>query len=168
MSGVFEPNPTQTASTSGGSDHRVELELGSFVGASVVQLVAGEACEPTAVVTSLHDADVTVTDKRIVAVDGDFQWPWLISELEEVNHSKTEPWTLLVVPDIGDFGIAVRPDDVVAFRRVLDTLPGIRVRHQSGVHPVQTDQVVPSAVVPSKKRAPRPGRRARESALLMR
>ncbi|MGZ6950343.1 MAG: hypothetical protein ACXVJY_19915, partial [Ilumatobacteraceae bacterium] len=77
---------TQTFSTAAGGGQLGEVELGSFPGATVVQLVNGDALGPDAVVSDVHRANVTVTDRRIAATDGEIAWAWLITDLQTVIH----------------------------------------------------------------------------------
>jgi len=100
----------------------------SFPGSSVVQLVNGDAHHPDAMVVEINRATVTVTDRHVSAGDGDQAWSWLLADLEEVVHSPVEPWTILVVPGINEFGVSVPIDRVGEFRTVLDTR---LARHQA-------------------------------------
>ncbi|MGZ7011046.1 MAG: hypothetical protein ACXVI2_13200, partial [Ilumatobacteraceae bacterium] len=104
-----------------------EVELGSFPGATVVQLVSGDALGPDAVVSDVHRANVTVTDRRIAATDGEIAWAWLITDLQTVIHGSGAAWTIFVVPGVSDFGVRVPADRVGEFRRVLSMLPGVEV-----------------------------------------
>ncbi len=121
-------------------------ELIAVPGASVVQLVRGDALGADTMVMELHAATVTVTDARIVAADGDFAWEWLVADLEAVIHGADEPWTIFVVPGISDFGVMIPAANVEQFRWTLATLPGVAVRHQQGVEPSTPGPV--STVVP--------------------
>ena len=58
--------------------------LATFPTAWVVQLVDGDAVEPDAVVERLHEATVTITDRRISAIDGEDAWSWLVADLQLV------------------------------------------------------------------------------------
>jgi phosphate transport system ATP-binding protein len=78
----------------------------------------------------VHATTVTVTDRRIVAKDDDISWSWLIADLEAVIHSPDSSWTLLVVPEIPDFGVTVPAERVDDFRRVLAEFPEVQVRGQ--------------------------------------
>ncbi len=131
---IFEP------ATSGRIGERAEVELGAFPVASVVQLVAGTADQPDAVVSTLHPAKVTVTDRRVVAVDGVLDWSWLLDDLEAVIHGVDAPWTILVVPGIADFGVEVRVEDVAEFRSLLPRRGRLQVRHE---HPSGTKSSAP-------------------------
>jgi phosphate transport system ATP-binding protein len=101
-----------------------EAELASFPGASVVQLVGGDPQRPGAVVAPLHGATVNVSSNKIVAVDGDFDWSWMLADLTAVVHGADEPWTILVVPGIADFGVSVPIERVDEFRSLLGSLGG--------------------------------------------
>ena len=107
-----------------------EQVLGSFPDGAVVQLVRGDASRIDAVVTELHPAVITITNHRISAVDGDIVWEWLVDELDAVVHSAEARWTILVVPGIEDFGLAVPAASVAALRSSLDHLAGVQVRRQ--------------------------------------
>jgi phosphate transport system ATP-binding protein len=119
---------------------RPEVEIATFPGSTVVQLLRGEARHHDALVTDLHTATVRVTTHRIAAEDGDIEWSWLVADLESVTHGAQEPWTIFDVPGISDFGVMVPTDQVESFRRVIDSLVGSRVHHQTG-HPHQSDEV---------------------------
>ena len=107
-----------------------EVELASFPDGAVVQLLSGDPLGPDAMVSTVHPTKVTVTDRRVVATGDDLAWSWLMSDLETVIHGADAPWTLLVVPDITDFGVTVPSNRVEEFRRVLANQPGVEVRHQ--------------------------------------
>jgi phosphate transport system ATP-binding protein len=107
-----------------------EVDLASFPHATVVQLVHGDGLSPDATVVNLHPANVLVTDRRVVAADGESSWSWLIADLEMVIHGSAAEWTILVVPEIPDFGVAVAQDRVDEFRRLLAEFPGIEIRYQ--------------------------------------
>ena len=136
---VNDPKATMQASTlipstlvQGGGSHNgrtAEVELGTFEGAWVVQLIGPEALSSEAAVSTLHEATVTVTNTRVVASDGIFDWLWAVSDLEAFVHGADATWTIMVVPDIADFGVAVAASDVERFRAVLATLPGIESRY---------------------------------------
>ena len=124
-----EPTKTFRAPSQDGG-HRPEVELASFPGGAVVQLISGDPLGSDAVVSVVQPTKVTVTDRRIVASGDDLNWSWLLPDLETVIHGADTPWTLLVVPDITDFGVTVPPNRVDEFRRLLADRPGIEVRHQ--------------------------------------
>ncbi len=129
----FDPTVSRWAPSPGngnGNGNGAETVLGSFPGASVVQLVAGDAHESNAVVTPLHTATVTVTSKRILAGDGEFDWAWLVDDLDEMVHGADDPWTILTTADIADFGVQVPADSLEDFRRTLAGLGGLDVRRQ--------------------------------------
>ena len=125
-------DPIQTPLTGASSNgHRAESKLASFQRSGVVQLVRGDPLHADAVVVELHPADVTVTDERVAATDGEISWSWLVDDLEAVIHSADDTWTMFVAPGISDFGVTVSSERVDEFRRVLNALPGVEVRHQS-------------------------------------
>jgi phosphate transport system ATP-binding protein len=107
-----------------------EVEIASFPGAAVVQLLRGDPHQPDAVVSSVQPTKITVTDRRIVASGGDLSWSWLVDDLEEVIHGADSAWTLLVVPDISDFGVSVPVERVEEFRRLIADLSGAEVTEQ--------------------------------------
>ena len=92
----------------------------TFPGSSVVQLVNGDARDRDAMVVELNRATVTVTDRHVSAGDGDQAWSWLLSDIEDVVHSPDEPWTILLVPGIREFGVSVPIELVGEFRTILD------------------------------------------------
>ncbi len=94
----------------------------TFPDASVVQLIAGDPSSAQALVVPLHSATVVVTRDRVVAIDGEIEWSWLVSDLEEVHHAPDGLWSILVVPGVADYGVAVPAEKVAAFRSLLDTL----------------------------------------------
>ncbi len=134
-------------------DHRHEVTLGSFPGATVVQLVHGDAHRADAVVGELHSATVTVTTQKILAEDGDIAWSWLIDDLDGVVHSSDRTWTILDTPGISDFGVMLPANAVDAFRRALAEMPALRVEHQAArPHPHQSEEVIfaaPLLVLPA-------------------
>ena len=99
-----------------------ETELALFSDASVVQLLSADATAIDAVVEELHGAMVTVSDVRIAAVDDDVAWSWLVSDISMVVHSANEGWSIIVVPEIDDFGVSLSGTDVAAFRHALEQL----------------------------------------------
>ena len=109
-----------------------DVEHASFPGSSVVQLVGGDAHGPAALVAPLHEATINVTSSRIAAVDGDFDWTWMLADMIDVIHGADEPWTILVVPGIADFGVSVPIDRVDEFRALLGSLPGPAAVTQDG------------------------------------
>jgi len=90
-----------------------------FGNASVVQLVGGDPRTAGAIVAPLHAARVTISADWIVAADGPFTWEWPVADLTDVIHGVDEPWTIFVVPEIVDFGVAVDPADTSAFRQAV-------------------------------------------------
>jgi phosphate transport system ATP-binding protein len=119
---------------------RAEVEIATFPGSTVVQLLRGDARHHDALVTDLHSATVRVTSHRIAAAIGDIEWSWLVADLEGVVHGAQEPWTIFDVPDISDFGVMLPADRVDEFRRAIDDLAGSVVHHQTG-HPRQSEEV---------------------------
>ena len=108
--------------TSNGS--HAESLLHTFENSFVVQLVGGDPEQDGALVAPLHGATITVSSTQIAAIDGDFDWSWKLADLTAVIHSANEPWTILVVPDIADFGVSVPIERVQEFRTLLGSIPG--------------------------------------------
>ena len=104
--------------------------LVSFPDAGVVQLLMGDALAPDAEVRELHGATVTFSQTAIDAIDGDNAWSWLLADLELVIHGADEPWSILVVPGIDDFGVSIPAHRVDEFRRLLGNVDGVEVRYQ--------------------------------------
>jgi phosphate transport system ATP-binding protein len=96
-----------------------EAVLASFLECSVVQLITGDPSTGRATVVAVHPADVILTTERLVAVDGELEWSWMLSEVEAVHHGGTETWTIVEVPGVADHGVAVRDGDAVGFRAQL-------------------------------------------------
>ena len=127
-------DPMQSSWSAGGaSGNRPEVELASFPGAVVVQVVSGDAHRPDAMIAELHSATVTVTDVRIIATDGDIAWAWLVTDLAAVIHGTDAPWTIFDVPGISDFGVSLPAESVDQFRAVLAGIRGVDVRYQQSV-----------------------------------
>ncbi len=133
--------PSPSAHRTGGEDL-----LGSFPGSAVVQLVGGDPQRCGALVAPLHDATVKVSSSKVTAVDGNIDWAWMVNDLTAVVHGADEPWTILVVPGIADFGVSVPIERVREFRELLTTLSGPLATMQGGGAPVSP--------------GPTPGRRA--------
>jgi len=107
-----------------------DAEVAVFADSSVVQLVGGDPQNVGALVTPLHDATIKVTSSKIEAVDGDFDWSWMVADLTAVIHGADEPWTILVVPNIADFGVSFPLGRVEEFRSLLASLGGPRAIRQ--------------------------------------
>jgi phosphate transport system ATP-binding protein len=122
------------------SPDAIEVDQPSFPGC-VVQLTAGHPARPDAVVTTLQPATIRLAGDRVSASVGETEWSWLFSDLQDVFHGGTEPWTILAVPGVPDHGVAVRPDDSTEFRRCLDEL----LSRSTGVHNLRA---APPAVEP--------------------
>ena len=121
------PNPTIDAAPSWASANGAnDDDLAVFADSSVVQLVGGDPQKVGALVAPLHDATINVSASKIEAVDGDFDWSWMVSDLTAVIHAADEPWTILVVPGIADFGVSVPLGRVEEFRSLLASLDGPR------------------------------------------
>jgi phosphate transport system ATP-binding protein len=117
---VTEPDATPRYEGLSGS----EVVQASFLECAVVQLITGDPASGHATVVAVHPADVVVTSERLVAVDGELEWSWLLTEVEALHHGATETWTVLEVPGVADHGVSVRDGDAVAFRALLDRAVG--------------------------------------------
>ncbi len=111
--------PESDPSTTDTSLHPGEVERAVLRGGAVVQLVTGEPADGDATVVEVHPATVIVTSERLLAVDGDLEWSWLLDDIEGVHHGRNEPWTLVAVPGVDDHGVSVQVADVLTFRRAL-------------------------------------------------
>jgi len=130
------PSPdSSTGSSASANSHGGEDLLGSFPGSSVVQLVGGDPQRRNALVAPLHDSTVNVSSSKVTAVDGDIDWAWMVNDLTAVVHGADEPWTILVVPGIADFGVSVPIGRVDEFRELLATLSGPPAVTQGGGTP---------------------------------
>jgi phosphate transport system ATP-binding protein len=96
-----------------------EVERASFPGGAVVQLVTGDPANGEATVVEVHPASVVITSERLVALDRDLEWSWLLADIEAVDHGRTEPWTIITVPGVDDHGVSVPVSEVLTFRRTL-------------------------------------------------
>jgi phosphate transport system ATP-binding protein len=112
---MSDPYPQSTPAPRVGA----EVERDSFRAGAVVQLVAGDPSDGDATVVEVHPATVVVTSERLLAVDGDLEWSWLLADIEAVHHGRSEPWTIVEVPGVGDHGVSVPVSDVLTFRRTL-------------------------------------------------
>jgi len=104
------------------SIHPTDTVLASFPDSWVVQRVSGDLQQLDALIVPLHSATVNVTTTKIAAVDCDFDWSWLLCDLVEVIHSTDEPWTMLVVSDVADFGVSVPIAQAEEFRSLIASL----------------------------------------------
>ncbi len=107
-----------------------ELELGRFSSGGIVHLAAGDPRRSSAMVVLVDDATVVVTDRRIYTGDTTTGWSWPLADLQAAVHGADETWTILVTPDVPDFGVAVDPDDIYRFRQLVDDRLGPVVQHQ--------------------------------------
>jgi len=94
-----------------------------FPGAWVVQLAEGAALGSDAPVDDVHPATVVVTTDRVLAVDGDVEWSWLVADMRSVVNGTNGGWTLFVVNGVDDFGVRVPADKVGEFRAALAAVP---------------------------------------------
>jgi phosphate transport system ATP-binding protein len=112
-----------------------------------VQLVNGDARDPDAMVVELNRATVTLTKWHVSAGDGDQAWSWLMSDIEDVVHSNDEPWTILVVPGITEFGVSLPIDRVGEFRSMLDAqLTSLRQQAHLAAHESTVGGLVPLTI----------------------
>ena len=111
-------NPTEPPAAD-----RVENDVvASYADGAVVQLLGGDPARPDATVESVLPALVVLTTTTVQAVDDDGAFTWLLEDLEDVVHSSSETWTLLPVPGVPDFGVAVAKGSVEGFRAELARL----------------------------------------------
>ena len=141
---TIESTDTARTGPSGGSG-REPGSLATFPGSAVVQLVSGDPLAPDALVAELHGATVAVTDHRISAIEGDFDWSWLVEDVVSVVHGALNPWTIFVVAGISDFGVTVPADRVAEFRGLIADYASIEVRHQQ-----RFPRSVPSVLLPTE------------------
>ena len=88
-------------------------------------------------VDDVHTATVVIADDRVMAVDGDVEWSWLVSDIQSVVNGASGGWTLFVVSGVDHFGVRVPAERVAQFRSALGALP-------LAVAPVQS----PTPVIP--------------------
>jgi phosphate transport system ATP-binding protein len=93
-----------------------------FPGSAVVELVTGDAHSRDAMVVDVHHATVQLTVQQLSATDGERSWAWLLSDVSDVVHSADEPWTIISVPGVTEFGVSVPLERVQEFRTTLDRL----------------------------------------------
>jgi phosphate transport system ATP-binding protein len=135
-------NPSRIVAGADSTLHHADLS-GRFAGSSVVQVVSGDPLQSEAMVVNLHPATVTVDGDRIAATEGEFDWVWFIDDLVAVVHGDDEPWTILVMPGVDDFGVAIDAQRVEEFRAVLDRAiagrqtPFVAVHQQRASSPEQ-------------------------------
>jgi phosphate transport system ATP-binding protein len=159
-----------------------------FPGAAVVQVMfrGDEWSEP--IVEPLHPATVTVTAESVSASDGELSWVWPFAELDDVSHGGEEHWTVFVVGDDDDFGVAVPANRVAEFRRLVEvgrfgvmnavappptpqsvvepqpTYAFAPPKAESVLLTVELPDLVPDVAAPTRRRAPGSGRAGRRSA----
>jgi phosphate transport system ATP-binding protein len=143
---IDEINPTGT--TGGDAARTGERVLAAFDDGMVVQLVRGDATRIDAMVSDVHPARVTVTDRRVTAVDGDVAWAWMAADLHGVVHAAEGTWSILVVPGIEDFGVAVPAARVAELRAAIQTWPGVVVQHQQSWEVLEVLEVPATPVAP--------------------
>ena len=139
LSGNPPSDPGTPADVTHLNGHGPARRPGSFDGASVVQVLNGDAIDHDAVVVALHPARVTITPEQISAIDGDFDWSWMVGDLEAVIHATDSTWTIFVVPGISDFGVEVPPRLVDEFRSAIAALPGVEILQQHSVMPAEPE-----------------------------
>ena len=147
---TIESTDTAITGPLGGSGREAGW-LATFPGSAVVQLVSGDPLAPDALVAELHGATVAVTDHRISAIEGDFDWSWLVEDVVSVVHGGQNPWTIFGVAGISDFGVSVPAERAAEFRRLIADFASIEVRHQHIVPPS-----IPSVVLPAEPAAASP------------
>ena len=87
--------------TDNSSLHPTDSVLGSFPESWVVQRVSGDPQQSDALIVPLHNATVNVTATKITAVDGDFDWSWLL----QVRLPHAGPRTGKLPGGIGEHGL---------------------------------------------------------------
>ncbi len=125
-----------------GDDEQGEVEMASFPGA-VVRLVNGDPLQADVRVAAVEQAQIKITDRRVVATAGEASRSWRFADLEYVVHGSDLPWTILVTSRAPDFGVLVPVERRDELRRTLSELPGVDTRHQRGAAgddaPVEAD-----------------------------
>ena len=117
---------------SSATGRQADASFASFPEASVVQLLSNDAMALDAEVLELHPAMVTITNQRVSATDNEVGWSWIVRDITAIVHGVQAPWSIIVVPDVDDFGVSVPLDEVREFRDALNGLPGVEVRYQEG------------------------------------
>ena len=129
----------------------------TFEGAAVVQVVNGDPAHVQAIVERVQPAILTVTEDRISAVAGEFEWSWLTSDIRAMTHASTGTWTIFDVPGIHDFGVAVPEERVAEFRGLLARLPWIVVVNQRERELSAHDGELPSPALSAHATSAAPG-----------
>jgi phosphate transport system ATP-binding protein len=128
----IEPAHSAEHPSSPAAGGQADTSFASFPEASVVQLLSDDATAIDAEVFELHPAMATVTNRRIAATDNEVGWSWIVRDITAIIHGVQAPWSIIVVPDVDDFGVSVPLDEVREFRNALNGLPGVEVRYQDG------------------------------------
>jgi phosphate transport system ATP-binding protein len=119
-----------------------------FEGGAVVQLLAGDPRADDATVVTLHPAIVTLSSSEVTAADGGFIWSWPIVDIVDVVHSDADPWTIIVVEGIEDFGVAVPTERVDEFRSLLGGRCGPMASEVPSLAVAEPTSMSPSAIPP--------------------
>ena len=127
--------PTTTGAAIG------EAATVSFAGSAVVQLIADGDDVSLPIVAEVHGATVKVTARAIEANDGESDWSWSFAEMDRIVHGGDEPWSIIVVPGVDDFGVSVPAARAAEFRQLI-------ARRQPALRQLTIASVVPAAAVP--------------------
>ncbi len=103
---------------------QTEEVVHTYAPGQVVQMRNGHPHMAGAEVAALAPAVIRITTTRVSAlVDGN-DWSWYFDDIEDVAHAVDATWTIMVVPGVDDYGVAPKPEDVLAFRRDFDRALG--------------------------------------------
>ena len=133
-----------------------EVERACFPDGAVVQLVAGDPATGEATVVEVHPAVIVVTTERLIAVDGDLEWSWLLADIEAVHHGRSEPWTHRRGSRRDRPRRLGAAADVLTFRRALVGLPVDPLRSGPAPTPVSPAPAPPPAPFPPAPTPPPP------------
>ncbi len=121
----------------------------TFEGGSVVQLLGGDPTDPNAIVANLGDAVITLNSTKVSADMGGTKWSWLFGDIEEVYSSWDRTWTILSVPGVPNYGVAVKADDAHEFCNRLSELVPKHTRIHQGSPPALSSE--PESVIDVNK-----------------
>jgi phosphate transport system ATP-binding protein len=141
----YEP-PADPGVIANGSDAHGDESGAVFHGAAVVQLMSPDATAPDAVVESVVDATLHVDGLVVEAGQGASAWRWHLGDMERLVHGDEGGWTIFEVPGVSEFGVAVAPGDVEAFRTLVERAPNAVVVHQRSS--VRARELVPAGPLP--------------------
>lgn len=115
----------------------------TFEGGSVVQLLGGDPTDPNAIVANLGDAVITLNGTKVSADMGGTKWSWILSDLEGVYSSWDQAWTILSVPGVPDYGVAVQSDNARQFSNRLSELIPQHIQIHQGASPEPLPEPLP-------------------------